>query len=543
MADRRDRVLDIAVAVNSAESLDDLIRVVMHRVGELMPYDRSSIALLDPSRRRLIIRDLTTSDEHEDSSGDLGKRVPIDEANVLGWVFLNGRPHHRRSISEDDAYRPQQTGREAESHIIAPLIGRAETLGVLNVGRYAPGAFDESDVPLFAGYARLTAVAIENLRAYEQARESSIRDGLTGAFNHRHFKEELKRETNRVVRYGGTISLLLLDIDHFKGFNDRYGHQTGDRILMQTVRLLSEQLRPSDQVFRYGGEEFAVLLPSTGGDEACVVADKLLALLRTENLYRPDRSTLHRITASAGVATVPLDACTPDAIIACADQALYRAKAGGRDRFVSFSGIPEVHSPGDTADTTASIPDFLFSGMSTGSPLPQCQNQRVVRWADLLGGNLGLGKEQRVNLRIAAYYHDIGEAGIPREILQKPGPLDARERALVRAHPVVGESLPSRIVRVGEVLMAVLHHHERFDGTGYPRGLAGERIPLLARIVAVAEVFDALISDRPYRAAYDASKAYEILENSAGFHLDPELVARFVKIHSGRASVLSGGIG
>jgi diguanylate cyclase (GGDEF)-like protein len=539
MADHRDRVLDIAVAVNSARSLDELIGVVMKRVGELLPFDRASIALRGADDDALVLHDLTSRVPSGDVAAERGKKIPIREDNVLGWVFLHGEPHLRRNDEDMARFRPAQGGREVEAHIICPLRGRREILGLLNIGSFTPEAFRPEDVPLFAGYARLTAVAIENLRNFERAREAGIRDGLTGAFNHRHFNDSLEREHHRVQRYGGALSLLLLDVDHFKAFNDRFGHQAGDQVLVKTVALIQGQLRPTDQVFRYGGEEFAVLLPSVDAGQCASVASKLLRVLRASNSYSPDRSTTLSITASIGGACAPEDAETPEALLACADQAMYRAKAGGRDGFIAFSDIAGAQQLDQELERrVGAVPDALFV---EDAAVPACHNQRMIRMADDLASSLGLPAEQRINLRIAAFYHDIGEVGIPRELLERPGPLDARERTLVRSHPVVGESLLRRVLRIGEVLLAVLHHKERFDGSGYPARLHGKEIPLLARILAVVEVYDALTSERPYRKARNALDASRMLLDAAGYQLDPDLVERFLQTQGQASASMEGG--
>ncbi len=540
MVDHRDKeLLDIATAVNGAANLDELVRVVMKRVGELMPFDRASIALKDPASEMLVVHDLTGRVPNGDVDADRGKKIPPTRDNVLGWVFLSGRPHLRRADVDVARFQPAQGGREVISHIVAPLLGREGTLGLLNIGSFTAQAFRPEDVPLFSSYARLTAIAIENLRNYERARESSIRDGLTGAYNHRHFKDVLAREHERVQRYGGHLSLLLLDIDRFKSFNDRFGHQAGDQVLVKTVALLQGQLRPSDMVFRYGGEEFAVLLPATAAEDSVAVATKLLRILRSSNTYRHDRSTECSVTASIGGACAPQDAMTPEALLACADQAMYRAKACGRDGFIAFSEISTVQQLGEELEKGGrSVPEALFLA---ASEIPECHNRRLILMTDQLANALGLPEEQRINARIAAFYHDIGETGIPRELLERPGPLDARERSLVRSHPVVGESLLRRILRIGDVLLAVLHHHERFDGTGYPARLRGKEIPLLARILAVAEVFDALTSKRSYRDTYSAPKALDVLRDSAGYHLDPEMVERFIQTQAEPSAAMEGG--
>jgi diguanylate cyclase (GGDEF)-like protein len=540
MADRRETALDIAVAVNAATNLDEIVQIVLRRVGDLMPYDRSSIALLDPDSSTLELREITLSDRTDrdtTSDDERGKRVPVDESNVLGWAVMNRKPHLQSNTQHGEQFQAQQEGQQVVSHIIAPLIARRRVLGLLNIGSHAPQAFDSEDVALFCHYARLTAVAIENMRNYEQAQELSIRDGLTGAHNRRHFREVIEREMDRVRRYDSVFSLFLLDVDDFKSFNDTFGHRAGDWILAQTVRILGDNLRVSDQVFRDGGEEFAVVLPGTSAERAGVVAEKAVAALRRHNVYRADRRTEHPVTASVGVASAPEDARSVEGLVACADQALYRAKASGRDRAVVFSAIDGVRRVEDRFRkktlTQDDLPDLLRRALGD-SGSRETHNQPLVELAEMFAEKLGLDAERRMNLKIAACYHDIGEVGIPSDLIARPGPLDARELSLVRRHPVVGETLLSRNLRIGEILQAVLYHHERYDGGGMPKGLRGEEIPYLARALAVIEVFDALRSQRPYRDSYPVREAYRILRDAAGFQLDPELVQNFIAAHSSR---------
>lgn len=524
MTSREADLLGIATEVNAAESEDEIVRIVVRRVGEVIPHDRAAVALADPERRELRLRDVAVEGSVETPKV---RRIPLERSNLVGWVALEKEPHLRRSLAESDGFETQQRDREAESHILAPLLAReGECLGVLTLGSYEEAAFDAGDVELFRRYARLTGVALDNLRNYRRASALAVVDGLTGAYNHRHFRERLEEEMDRVERYGDQLSLLMLDIDRFKDFNDEFGHQAGDEVLQQTVDILKTEVRSTDQVFRYGGEEFAVLMPSTGAEGAAAVAGKLLAAVRHRNRFRATREREVRVTLSAGCASAPGDADHPEGLVACADQALYRSKVGGRDRHTVFSRMEGVRE----LDRSLLSESAASSGESDFSPVPPSpdHSRRVEELCAALAERVGLAEDRRLSLRIAAAYHDLGEVGIPRQVLEKEGGLDERERRIVETHPVVGEKLLQRTIRMEEVLEGVLYHHERYDGRGYPEGIEGEKIPYLARIIAVAETFDALVTPRPYREPLPLEEAYRELRDAAGYQLDPELVDEFI---------------
>jgi len=527
----REGLLEIAIAVNSAPSLDEILRVVIERVTEIIPHDRSSIALLDEETGMIEFQVLESSVALQPS--ELVQRALLDESTVLGWVMLHREVHLRHSLAERYPFKRLQLGEEVPSHIIAPLLGREKPLGVLIIGSYQENAFSDEDAALFARYAKLTAIAIENLRHYEAARDHAIRDPLTRTYNRRHFHEVLSRELARIGRYGGSLSLLMLDVDHFKSLNDRFGHLVGDQVLRNTAAVLRAHVRESDLVFRYGGEEFALLLPGTDAAAAMRVAEKLLEFVREKEILKPSQSEDIRVTASIGVASAPEDAQTFEGLVACADQALYKAKAVGRDRAVVFSRLDEAYRVASRLGLSHDLVPQLAALFGPEREEFRRHSERIMELAGLLAARLDLPGDQRLNLGIAAAYHDIGELGVPQEILEKPGPLDAGERLAVQTHPAVGESLLRRSVRVREVLQAVLYHHERFDGTGYPEGLAGDAIPVLARVLAIVETFDALVTPRPYRIEpMSKREAYAVLREAAGFQLDPELVEEFVAAHS-----------
>ncbi len=229
-------------------------------------------------------------------------------------------------------YETIQKTPPVSSHIIAPLLSRGKALGVMTIGSYQPNFYNESMAMTFAAYARLIAVAIENLRNFDQAQEMSIRDGLTKVYNHHFFKLTLQQELHRCRRHRAKCALIMVDIDHFKQFNDGYGHQVGDLVLRETADLLLFRRRNSDMVFRYGGEEFALLLIETDRTGAEIVAKELLERVRSQLVYQPSKEKKIPIRVSMGVSIGPEDGDQMDSLIAAADQALYFAKNNGRDQ-------------------------------------------------------------------------------------------------------------------------------------------------------------------------------------------------------------------
>lgn len=517
------------MAVNSASSLEEIVQTVIERVDTLLQYDRASIALADPTGTHLEVRDISLHEPGQPVR-EIGKRIPINEANALGWATLHGKANVKGVPEAAGEFQSVQSSEEPASHVIAPIVGREKTLGVLCIGAFREHAFGDNEVTVIQNYARLVGVAIENLQNYQQTIELSIRDGLTGCFNHRHFNEVLQRESSRADRYSESLSLLMLDVDHFKRFNDEFGHQAGDQVLIQTCALIERVARASDMLFRYGGEEFCLLLPATDSDGAIQTANKILDDIREHNYYRPDRTRAVSVHLSIGIATAPRHATSPEALIACADQALYSAKDAGRDRALLFEDSDEINDVSEALEAAASDPE---TKLSLGHTFPlNAHSMRVAQFAQLASANTDLSEEQMVNLQIAAFFHDLGESTISKKVIEKQGKLGHDERRLIQTHPVVGAGILQRSIGGTELVDAVLYHHERYDGTGYPKGLEGEEIPILARILAIAEVFDALVTERPYRTAVSPEAAYSTLREVAGYQLDPDLVEDFIAAHT-----------
>jgi len=351
-------------------------------------------------------------------------------------------------------------------------------------------------------------------------------DPLTDLHNRRGFEESIEIEIERARRGGHSLTLLVADLDHFKRVNDRLGHAAGDAALTEIGRILREGKRQIDYAARTGGEEFALILPETTEEEAYVVAERLRVAVQ-----KSFADGLVPLTFSFGLAGYPHHGATPDALLRVADRALYAAKELGRNRTVIYS--TEIDSIGMRASgggemhlaTLLSLAEAL--DLRDAGTADHCQT--VGRHAELTAREMGLPPSLVERIRLAGVLHDIGKIGLSDAILGKPGPLDEAEWTEVRRHPEIG----ARILAAGEfddIRAWVVAHHERPDGRGYPRGLRDEEIPLEAKILAVADAYEAMTSDRVYRAAIGRDAARDELRRGAGGQFDARVVQAFLAV-------------
>ena len=369
-------------------------------------------------------------------------------------------------------------------------------------------------------------VRVEQLisRLYDAARS----DPLTSLSNRRGFRELLDLELERARRGQTEITVLVGDLDHFKEVNNRSGHQVGDAALQRVARVLGEGKRQIDAAARVGGEEFALILPDASQDGAFLVAERVRALVGEE--FADDSVP---ITISFGLATYPMHGETAASLLRAADEALYAAKDSGRNRTVRHSPLlrdlvrSESGGPDGEGERFLSVMldlaeavDLRFSGSARHS-------ETVGRYAELMARELGLSARRVSRVRLAGMLHDIGKVGVPESILGKPGPLTDEELAVVRRHPELGVRILEHS-SLADVRAWVGAHHERPDGHGYPLGISGEELPLEARIVAVADAYEAMTSDRSYRDSIGSSRARAELRRCAGTQFDARVVDAFL---------------
>ena len=378
-------------------------------------------------------------------------------------------------------------------------------------------------------------------KANERLRDWAIRDGLTGLYNHRHFQELLRTELARARRYGQPLACLMLDLDHFKRVNDTYGHPLGDEVLRRLATTLTDQLREVDIVARYGGEEFVMILPNTDRDGARHLAERIRQAVRVNTVLH--EGVPIATSVSIGVATHhdPGVADERD-LVKRADAALYRAKRSGRDQVCVAGGedlaslqtpvTPPPRLPGRDDDERRRFLEGVTAmlDLAEGADDHHNHSARVAELAVQLGTALALDADRLATLHTGALLHDVGRVGVSDVLWLKPGPLTELEREKVRLHTVMGAELLQQFDIGPEVGVVVRHHHERWDGAGYPDGLAGDAIPYLARLVSVVDGFEALTTERPWRAAMSQEKALAVLEDAAGSVYDPELVRAFITL-------------
>ncbi|TAK33966.1 MAG: PAS domain S-box protein [Chloroflexota bacterium] len=367
---------------------------------------------------------------------------------------------------------------------------------------------------------------------FDEAVYLADHDPVTGLLNHRSIHARLEQEVHRGRRHGRQVSVVVMDLDEFKLFNDTYGHPVGDEVLQQIAALLRENARETDLLGRYGGDEFTVILPDTNTEGAMVLAERFRSALAQHPYQAPDGLGIP-IRMSFGIATYPTNAGQSRELISCADANLYQSKQRGGDTItVSQMPLPA----GKVEEGLFEVLDGLVTAVDNKDHYTRQHSENVTDFAAWIAGALELPVESQYTLRVASVLHDVGKIGVPDRVLRKPGRLDEIELAIIRQHVTLGELMIKDVPNLPDVIAAVGSHHERVDGAGYPRGLKKDEIPLLGRIMAVADAYSAMTTDRPYRRALSAQEARAELLRVAGTQLDPDLVEVFLGVLDERSA-------
>lgn len=322
---------EVGKAVGSTLELDDLLELVYNQLSKVIPTETYYVALYEPEEQVLDFRILI-----DDGKRFPPERIPLTQG-FSSWVLENRRPLLIRHLSqelESLPVQPIQLGHEkpSEAWLGVPVQTGDRELGILAIASYAPYAFDEDDMTLLSNIASLAALALDNARQHAQVKEQAKRDSLTGALNHGSFLSQLDESIRLAGNQNSSVSLIMLDIDLFKEYNDRYGHLVGDEILRQLVRIISPLLNPGDFIGRWGGEEFVIGLPGTDLDQAVRTAQKIRERLARIELQNNQGQSIPFPTISQGIAAYPQHAQNPNQLVDVADAALYSSKNAGRDQ-------------------------------------------------------------------------------------------------------------------------------------------------------------------------------------------------------------------
>src|SRR5713101_4693604 len=554
---------------------DEMLAKITEQLEQGLSYDHVGLGILDYSSREVVIQA-----EAGKRRGALGRRIPLG-TGLAGHVARTGQFAIFQASSAHRAPKPLLP--DSLSAIALPVIYAEQFHGVLYAESAHPVDFNDEEILLFRTLADVIAGALHNALTFQKAQEQAITDGLTGVKTHRFFMEGLSAEWKRSTRAGRAFSLVLMDLDRFKFVNDFYGHLEGDLVLQRVGQILETNCRRSDVVARYGGDEFVILMPETTIEQARQLSSKLRGWISADPLLREKN-----ITASFGIACYPLHGSSPQELIQVADASMYLSKHQGgnavstadhfdpneakkwkRDVLEAYLGVTlkRLFSTGPEAfeeiyqrlrQFTESLAATEMNGSKTAAAsaqgpqaLPQAvldtvtslafaidakdhytqgHSQKVSAYAALIAEGLVMNDAEVEEIRLGAVLHDIGKVGIPEIILNKSGPLNPEEWETMKSHVKFGAKILDPLTPLARVREMVLHHHEFFDGSGYPAALSGDKIPLGARIIAIADAYDTITSDRTYKKARHANEALAELERCANAQFDGAIVELFVRV-------------
>lgn len=426
---------------------------------------------------------------------------------------------------------------------IQPLREQEELVGIiLFSNKSARGRISTSDIAFLSALASVASIAIKNSMLYERAYKEAITDELTGLYNRKYFTERMNELFESCKK--STLVLVLINVDDFKLYNQLYGMAEGDRALQRIAKVLSASVGENGVVARYSGKEFAVLLPHYD-----VLAAKKLTESISRQIYNLNASggeySIKRLTISAGISAYPYGATTPKELMDNVDLSVYSVKRGGKNAIRVFdttiNGVKKMEeeaTPKHIYQEYESTVYALTAAIDTKDHYTFRHSNNVAYYATSLGEALGMNQDTIEVIRQAALLHDVGKIGIPESILNKPGKLTPQEYDVIKGHVAASIGIIKHLPSLDYVIPAVIGHHERYDGKGYPRGIAGDAIPLTARLLCVADSFDAMVSKRCYKPGMPLEKAAGILREEAGRQFDPHLVDVFLSLlHSGKVKV------
>jgi diguanylate cyclase (GGDEF)-like protein/putative nucleotidyltransferase with HDIG domain len=553
---------------------DEMLAKITQQLEEGLTYDHIGIGVLEYSTREIVVQA-----EAGKRRGSLGQRIPLG-SGLIGHVARNGQmAFYRAQNVSDAALKPLLP--DTAAAVALPIFYGEQLHGILFIESSTLTEFSDEEVLIIRTLADLIAGALHNAYSFQKAQEQAITDGLTGVKTHRFFMEALSAEWKRSTRAARAFALVLMDLDRFKFVNDFYGHLEGDLVLQRVGHILETNCRRSDVVARYGGDEFVILMPETNMEHARQLSSKLRGWVAADPLLREKN-----ISASFGIACYPLHGSSPQELIQVADASMYLSKHQGgntvstadhfdpneakkwkRDVLEAYLGVtlkrlfstgpeafeeiysrlkqfteslaatePIAEKPPVAAQGPQALPQAVLDTVTSlafaidaKDHYTQGHSQKVSAYAALIAEAMAMTEAEVDEVRLGAVLHDIGKVGIPEIILNKSGALNPEEWETMKTHVTFGAKILEPLTPLARIREMVLHHHEYFDGSGYPDGMSGPTIPLGARIIAVADAYDTITSDRVYKKGRSSADALKELERCANAQFDASVVEIFVR--------------
>lgn len=433
-----------------------------------------------------------------------------------------------------------------EIQVAVPLKCRGVLIGlILLTSKQDNTAYTLEDFNLLKDFGASTATAIDNAYNYRRTQPQATTDDLTGLYNTRYLYQYLPTVVTR--KSGKVVSVFIIDVDFFRVYNDLYGHLEGDKALRRIAALIKTMIGEHGICARYGGEEFVVVLPDKNLTSAFEIAEKIRCKVQ-QMFFGTSQHDRRFLSVSIGLCAYPTAAPSQEELMMRADLALFSAKNSGKNKTVIYSPKLSVKGKQGLKDFSEVTPYELIASLNssqTGATYTATlyaltaaidakdrftfsHSQNVARFASALAAKLGMDPMHVSVISEAGLLHDIGKIGIPEHILAKPEPLTTQEYAIMQQHVDMSIAIVKHLPSLNYVAPAIMAHHERWDGQGYPRGLKSDQIPISARCLAIADCFDAIISKRPYKDALPVDVALKEIEDCAGTHFDPQIAATFV---------------
>ena len=497
---------NISKAANSPINLDHLYKIIHKELGTIIDTANFYIALVDEKEDKIYFP------YHVDEKDDDFPILNFSTFNTItAYVIKTGKP----LLNDNSQYEEMVTqgiltamGTISDESIWlgVPLQIEGKTIGAMVVQSYTnPNLYSESDIKLMEFVSSQVATAIERKSSEEKIKHLSFHDALTGLYNRAYFEEELERYN--FPRYY-PLSIVMLDVNGLKVINDTFGHSEGDRLLQHLSQVLVSVSRQGDILARIGGDEFAIILPSTSNDQAYNFCQRIKKTCQQDKI----KPIYLRLNISLGYATQEGEYKDINSILKAADRKMYQDKLfSAKSREKHF------------------LEAFRII-LAERDPHTEDHAQRLQELALSLGNKVGLSEYQLGNLKLLALLHDMGKIGIPDSILFKAYILTPSEWKKMREHSRTGYRMAKNIPDFAPIAQEILHHHEHWDGTGYPDGLKGEKIPLLSRIISIIDAYDVMQSVRPYKGSVTNTEALKEIKRCAGTQFDPQLVEIFLKI-------------
>ncbi|MGV3719867.1 MAG: diguanylate cyclase [Actinomycetota bacterium] len=506
---------DVVSALSTSEDIQSTLKHTLERLTTGLKADAAVVWLpADDGTGRL-----TLAEQVGLPGGDFAVRL-LDDVRAALETEAAGARQHRVRLSRSGKGR-------ATGFCISDKMGRrSEDFGYLSVLRWH-GAFEEPDRAVVSTIASDMAGTIRSVRLIAEAQRLADCDAVTNVYNHRYLFQRLYSEVERHAATGRPLSVLMLDLDNFKLYNDTYGHLAGDEVLKKAANVLRRFFRDTDIIARYGGDEFMIVLPNASLENAVRCAHRLQCRFADEDFGGATRASVP-IYVSCGVASFPSDGTEVLELVAIADANLYEAKTQGQGK-VNARTVDVMDGSLQHVEGLDLLRSLVIA-VDNKDRYTRRHSEEVTAYALQIAHAMELPESMLQTIHICGLLHDLGKIGVPDRILRKPGALTLEEATVMNQHPVIGALIVGSIPGMEEVVPGVRNHHERYDGNGYPDGLAGNEIPLLARVLAVADVYSAMTTHRPYRKALTRAAALRQIEHGLGTHFDPEIGRIFISI-------------